>query len=265
MSTNSPPLQLSANVEWLFAEAGDDTAARAAAAAAAGLTGIEIWGWKDKDTVDLARVCKETGLHLVSMIVDPQLQITDRDNLRSFLVAVEEAATIAANLECSNLVVVAGDDTGQEADRQYDNVRAALSAGADILKGTGTRLLLEPLNSNVHYHSSSYLTSTATGLDLVRDVASDALRLLFDVYHSAMMDESPLQAIEGSLSWIGHVQVADIPERSEPGTGNLDWNALLKGIIASGYEGYIGLEYQPTTSTTESLLHIQKILSSALA
>jgi hydroxypyruvate isomerase len=71
-------------------------------------------------------------------------------------------------------------------------------------------------------------------------------RLQLDTWHLGLTDRDVAGAIRRSGSHIGHVQVADVPGRQEPGTGSLDWNAIGEALRSVDYQGSIGLEYRPT-------------------
>jgi hydroxypyruvate isomerase len=91
------------------------------------------------------------------------------------------------------------------------------------------------------------------------------VRLLFDLYHAAVMDESTAEVLEGRLDRVAHLQIADTPGRHEPGSGRIDWRAELGWIVGHGYRGRIGLEYTPTTATTEgSLGHIREVMAEVM-
>ena len=91
------------------------------------------------------------------------------------------------------------------------------------------------------------------GLDIVEAVSSPALRLLADVYHGVVSGETFDEAFADRIELVGHVQVADVEGRHEPGTGKLDWAALLALLERRGYRGDIGLEYLPTLPAAASL------------
>lgn len=133
----------------------------------------------------------------------------------------------------------------------FANAVAALRAAADEAEQAGVTLLLEPLNTRLF--SAMYLVSTKLGLDLVEAVNSPNLRLLYDVWHSAVMGEDMAEVLAGRAHLVAHVQVADIDDRNEPGTGSLDWARVRQTLDELGYSGAIGLEYFPILPMDQSL------------
>jgi len=255
---------IAANLEWLFTEAGDDPADRIRAAAAHGLTAVEIWGWRDKDIAAIDAALTETGVELLSLIVDPQLPLTDQGMRAPFLQAVADSLVVAERLRAPNLVVVSGDDRpGVPREEQRTTLVSTLAAGAALLDGTDVTLLLEPLNTRVD-HVGAFLSSTRDGLDIVREVGSPHLRLLLDAYHALMMDEDIAAAVGPDIALVGHVQVADLPGRHEPGTGVADWAHQLRVLRELGYRGRFGMEYQPTVETRRSLAVVEQLAGAAV-
>lgn len=253
--------QLTANMEWLYTEAGDDRADRIRAAASDGFTAVEIWGWRTKDLDRIADALSETGVELRSLIVDPQLNLTDPTQLQPYLAAVGESLTVANRLQSSYLVAVAGaelDGTSRAA--QHEAVVQALREAARILQGSNVTIILEPLNSAVD-HPGTYLTSTREGLDIVQEVDSPNVKLLLDLYHSLMMGEDPREMIHNRVDLIGHVQIADIPGRHEPGTGTVRWSTHIDTLRELGYDGDIGLEYKPTLPTKQSTALVRETIT----
>lgn len=250
---------IAVNLEWLFREAGEDPADRIRAAAAHGLDAVELWSWRDKDVDALDTALRASGVELVSLIVDPQLQLTDPGMRDAFVRAVADSLAVAVRLGSPNLVVVSGDERpGVPRSDQRAALVSALAAGAAVLDGSAVRLLLEPLNTRVD-HVGAFLSSTREGLDIVREVGSPHLRLLLDAYHALMMDEDIAEAVGDDISLVGHVQVADLPGRHEPGTGVADWGHQFRTLRALGYDGRFGMEYQPTVETTRSLAVVEAL------
>jgi hydroxypyruvate isomerase len=113
-------------------------------------------------------------------------------------------------------------------------------------------LLLEPVNMVVN-GAPMFVAGVQRGLDIVEAVNSPGLRLLCDVYHSAVTGEHLASALGSRTRWVGHVQVADSNGRHEPGTGDLNWPQVMKTLRDKGYDGDIGLEYLPSRPTLQSL------------
>ncbi len=155
--------------------------------------------------------------------------------------------------------MVSGDARpGVERSRQRDAITEALLRAAPIASKAGVRLLLEPLNTRVD-HPGHFLDSTAEALEVINDVDDPAVRLLYDLYHSIVMGEDPQQVLAGSGHLVGHVHVADVPGRHEPGTGTIDWPLQLAALRSAEYSGAIGLEYKPSRDTESSLELIRQL------
>jgi hydroxypyruvate isomerase len=145
---------------------------------------------------------------------------------------------------------------------QHAAIVLALKQAAPIAADSGLRLFVEPLNS-VLDHKGHFLDRTPEGLDIVEEVGHPHVLLLYDMYHSAMMGERPDEVIADRGRLIGHVHVADVPGRHEPGSGTIDWSAYMATLAAKGYQGPIGLEYFPTQATLDSLHRAQATLSAS--
>ncbi len=113
-------------------------------------------------------------------------------------------------------------------------------------------MLVEPVSGAPRY---PLLTAgDAVGvLDRVRrDAGAENLRLLFDIYHLSVNGDDLDAALAAHADRIGHVQIADVPGRNQPGTGTLDIDRHLAAIAGTGYAGHYGLEYKPTGASTDS-------------
>ena len=128
-----------------------------------------------------------------------------------------------------------------------DNLRFAAAA----LKDEGIRLLIEPINS--YDIPGFFLTNTAQAASLIAATGSDNLFIQYDIYHMQRMEGELTNTINKHLPLIGHVQLADNPGRNEPGTGEINYRYLFEQLDASGYDGWIGCEYKPRTTTEAGL------------
>lgn len=243
--------QLSSCIEWQFTEAGE-LDARLRAAQAAGFELAEFHLWRDKPVDALAAALSETGMRLTGVCVDPRRSIVDPAERAEMVTAVRETIAATAKLGKPDLIVASGFRVeGMSDSEHFANAVTALRSAADAAEEAGVTLLLEPLNTRLF--SAMYLVSTTLGLDLVEAVNSPNLRLLYDVWHSAVMGENMAEVLAGRIHLVAHVQVADMDDRHEPGTGTLDWSAIMQTLRGLGYSGAIGLEYFPSLPMEQSV------------
>ncbi|HKT86042.1 MAG TPA: TIM barrel protein [Novosphingobium sp.] len=242
---------LSACIEWQFVEAGD-LAARIRAAKAGGIEAVEFHLWRDKPLEAIAAAITETGVSVTGVCVDPRRSIVDPAEREDMVAAVRETIAATGSLGKPPLIVASGFRVeGLSDEDHFANAVAALKEAAALAEAAGVTLLLEPLNTRLF--SSMYLVSTTLGLDLIEAVGSPNLRLLYDVWHSAVMGEDIAQVLAGRIHLVAHVQVADMDDRNEPGTGTVDWAHVMNTLDHLGYKGAIGLEYFPTLPMEQSL------------
>ncbi|MEJ8839636.1 hydroxypyruvate isomerase [Ramlibacter sp. AN1133] len=128
-----------------------------------------------------------------------------------------------------------------------DNLRFA----ADALKKAGLRLLIEPINT--FDIPGFYLNRTVQAAGMLVEVGADNAFIQYDIYHAQRMEGELAATIEKYLPRIGHIQLADNPGRNEPGSGEINYPFLFAHLDRIGYDGWIGCEYRPATSTEAGL------------
>lgn len=243
----------SACIEMLFVPEAEDIADRIGLARRTGFTLVEFWRWQNKDIDAIAAALAEHKVGLSGLVAEPMVPLTDPGQHDDFLKGLEQSIAVAQRLGAPVLIAQAGDDL-QQFDRpsQHRAIVACLTRAAKILDGSGVTLTLEPLNTFVD-HKGYFLASTAEGLDIIDEVGSASVRLLYDIYHSQVMGEDWQAVLAGRVDRIGHVHLADAPGRHEPGSGRIDWRPIAQFLRDGGYAGPIGLEYRPTGTTLASL------------
>jgi len=247
-------MKLSACIEWLFADETDDVAERIRLAAECGLDGVEFHQWANKPTDAIIAALKDTGLALTSHIVEPRRSLVDPAEHGEFIDAVASSLKAARKLDCPYLIVASGfTREGVSQQEHHDTAVSILRTAARMAADAGKTLILEPLNDKVD-HPGMYLCSVTEGLDIVDEVASPGLKLIYDFYHSIVMGDDPTTVLDGRMSSVAHVQVADMPGRGAPGTGAIDWGKVKQSLRAGGYDGYIGLEFKLNDLTTREAL-----------
>lgn len=253
-------MQLSACIEWLFADEAEDIGGRIRLAKAAGLDAVEFWLWSNKDLDAIEAALAETGVALSGFVAEPMIALTDPANHAAFLEGLKRSVEIANRLGAKVLIAQAGNDLpGKSRHEQRAALTACLAAAADVLDGSGVRLGVEPLNTLID-HEGYFLPSTSEALDIVDDVGRPEIGVVYDLYHSLVMGEVPQAVVAGRVDRIIHVHVADHPGRQDPGTGGLDLRTPLAWLFANGYAGRVGLEYRPATSTSRGLKSVRRHL-----
>jgi hydroxypyruvate isomerase len=126
-----------------------------------------------------------------------------------------------------------------------------LRYAAGELQKAGIKLLVEPIN--FYDIPGFYLTRSAQTLAVLDEVASDNVYLQYDIYHMQRMEGELAATMTQHLARIAHIQLADNPGRHEPGTGEINYPFLFAHLERIGYDGWIGCEYKPATTTQAGL------------
>jgi hydroxypyruvate isomerase len=100
---------------------------------------------------------------------------------------------------------------------------------------------LENLNTAVDHPGTPFARAADTRA-LVQAVSSPHLKMNLDLYHAQIGEGNLIQLIGDSISWVGEIQVADVPGRCEPGTGEISYPAIARALHQAGYTGVVGLE-----------------------
>jgi hydroxypyruvate isomerase len=128
---------------------------------------------------------------------------------------------------------------------------ANLKFAAGKLEAEGIRLLIEPINTfDIH---GFFLSGTRQAIGIIDETGSANVFLQYDVYHMQRMEGDLAHTIKANLARIRHLQIADNPGRHEPGTGEINYPFLFQCLDDLGYDGWIGCEYKPATTTAAGL------------
>ncbi len=165
---------------------------------------------------------------------------------------VGAALSYARALGCRQLNCLVGvTPKGAEAGAVRAALVGNLRFAARELEGAGIKLLVEPINT--YDIPGFYLSRTDQTLALFDEVGERNLWLQYDIYHMQRSEGELAATIAKHLDRIAHVQLADNPGRNEPGTGEINYDYLFRRLDELGYDGWIGCEYKPRTTTLEGL------------
>lgn len=249
--------KLAANLSLLFREV--DFPARFAAAAAAGFRHVEFQFPYEWDPRLLARSAREAGVEVVlhnlpgGDLPAGELGIACLPGRQAeFRAGLEQAIAYAKALGCPRLNCLAGIAPAGVARAQlFATLTENLRHAARRLAEEGLMLLVEPLNTRSV--PGFLLDRSDAALELFAAVGAPHPRLQCDLFHMQIMEGDLTRRLERLLPHIGHIQIADVPGRNEPGTGELNFPFLLSHIDRLGYRGWIGCEYNPSGDTLSSL------------
>ena len=246
------------NVSILFKEV--DLLERFARTAEAGFSGVEFWWPAGEDLGAVERAVKDAGLEVALFNFDAgdmpdgdRGLLSDSSRHEQFRENVPVALELARSLGAPRLNALVGlDIDGVDTDEQLALARDNIGFAADQAAEHGIEVMIEAVNT---FENGPYLLSTtAAAAAFVDSVGRDNVKLQYDVYHMQRMEGNVTDNLRSHVDRITHVQVADSPGRGEPGTGELDYRFIFEAIEDIGYTGWIGLEYNPTTDTTEASL-----------
>jgi hydroxypyruvate isomerase len=245
---------LSANISMLFREL--PLLERFAAARAAGFLTVEIQNPYEHPAGTLTSAARAADVEVILINAplgeDPRTFGTASlpDRAAMFRAELERAADYAHTLGARMVNVLAGRAAPPERPGALRRLTDNLALAAQILGQANARPLLEVINP---VSAPDYCVSDFESAAVILDAGDSRVGLQFDVYHAAMLGLDPAQAFTRQLPRIHHVQFADHPQRHEPGTGSLDFTGIFRAIRDSGYDGWVGAEYQPLAATAAGL------------
>lgn len=250
-----PPLRFSVCVEMLFKEKPFEQ--RLEYVADLGFPAFEFWSRQGKD-MNITLALKAALRLDVSAFVGSSASMVDPAQRQQFLADITRSASLAVDLACANLIVTSGPAMpGVPRDEQHWHLADVLKEAAATAADADVTLVLEPLNQ--FDHPGTYLSSSDEGFAIVREVASPHVKLCFDIYHQQISEGNLTRRIVENLDLIGHIHVADVPGRHEPGTGEINYEHLFGVLREHGYRGYVGLEYLPLVDAAASLRAVRAL------
>ena len=164
--------------------------------------------------------------------------------------SVDQALTYAAATGAKRLHLMAGNAPAGDPVHQAAYRTALLFATARVAPA-GVTIVIEPINRRDV--PDYFLNDFAYASALIRELAIPNLKLQFDIYHRQILHGDVIRGLEAAFDIIGHVQVASVPERHEPLTGELADDRIFAVLDRLGYDGFVGCEYRPAGRTLDGL------------
>ena len=221
----------------------------------AGFRDIEFWTWWDKDLSLLKSLKKEHDINFITFCTKFS-SLTDVSKLSEYKQGLIESIAAAKEIGCKMLISQVGDELIY-VDRsiQHYNIVDGLKEMAPLVEKAGILLLIEPLNTRID-HKGYYMWDSDEAFEIVGEVGSANVKVLFDIYHQQIMQGDLLRRIEANINKIAHFHAAGNPGRHELEAGELNYRFIIDEIKKAGYKGYFGLEYFPVNKPEDGLKSI---------
>jgi hydroxypyruvate isomerase len=259
--------RFSANLTFLFNEV--PFLDRFAEAAQAGFRAVEFAFAYDVQATEIAAAAKANRLDVVLINAPPgdfaagergTASIPDREH--EFAAGIVTALRYARTLNCPRVHVMAGvvPSGADAAERErrlrtyVRNLRFACTEAAE----QGVRVLIEPLNPR---DNPGYLLTTQAEAHAIREeIGAPNLKVQMDLYHAQIVEGDLTEKLRRWLPEIGHVQIAGVPGRHEPDTGEVNYQHIFRLLDELKYPGYIGCEYRPAQTTAAGLAWMYRLI-----
>ncbi len=239
---------------------------RPAAAKAAGFDAVEFW-WpfseavpSDADVDAFVAAVQDAGVQLSGLnFFAGDMPGGDRGLVswparqEEFVKNIDVTVAIGERLGCKAFNALYGNRIEGVSPEEQDQVATdnLVRAAAAVAAIDGT-VLIEPVSGAAKYPLLTAADALAVIARAQEAGAGDNIGLLADLFHLAVNGDDVDAVISDDIDRIAHVQIADAPGRGEPGTGNLPLEAQMSALQDGGYDGWVGLEYKPTTATADT-------------
>jgi hydroxypyruvate isomerase len=246
--------KLAANLSTLFVER--EFLDRFAAARAAGFRYVEYqfpYAWPADE---VARRAQDAGVQVVLHNLPSGDAAKGERGIaslpgreREFRESVERAVEYASAASCPRVNCLAG--LAPQDEPHFDTFVANVRYAARRLGEVGVQLMIEAISTRTV--PGFFLTHSAQAIDVLNAAGEANAFLQYDMFHMQIMEGDLARTLERLLGRIGHIQIADVPDRHEPGTGEINFGFLMEHLDAIGYSGWVGCEYNPRGDTLEGL------------
>jgi hydroxypyruvate isomerase len=236
---------------------------------------VSRWCYQQIPLEDLCASAAQMGLKAVDLLNLEEFQVPARYGLicsmgyagggeiASAMNRVENHAKIeqafrknipqAAKAGVPNVITFSGNRAGMSDEEGAKNTIAGLNRVKKIAEDHGVTICMELLNSKVD-HKDYMCDHTAWGVRVVQAVNSPRVKLLYDIYHMQIMEGDLIRTIQQNIQWLGHFHTGGVPGRHElDNTQEVQWDGVMRGIAAAGFQGYVAHEFVPTRDPLTSL------------
>jgi hydroxypyruvate isomerase len=236
---------------------------------------VSRWCYKDIALPDFCKAVAEMGLTAIDLLEEKDWPVVadhglvcsmgyggggsipnglnDPANHEAIVNGLTAALPRAAKAKVPNLITFFGNRKGRSDEDATKNCVAALNRLKKPAEDNGVTICVELLNSKVN-HKDYQGDRTPFGVEIVRQVDSPRVKLLYDAYHMQIMEGDVIRTIQDNKQWIAHYHTGGVPGRHElDDTQELNWAAVARAIVGTGFTGYFAHEFTPTRDPLTSL------------
>lgn len=174
------------------------------------------------------------------------------DKIEAFRQRLDNTVKFAKKFDCKKIHLMSGKLDNPPTNENRETFIANLKYAAPVLEKEGIIGVIEPINN---YSVPGYfLQDYKFAIDAIKQVGSKSIKLMVDIFHLQMIQGNVTNSLKDYAPYIGHIQIAQAPNRGEPNSdGELNYKYILSEVAKIGYNGHIGLEYKPLTNTLDGL------------
>jgi len=230
-----------------------------------GFQGLEYYAWWELgDLKKLAAEQERIGVGL-SATCTKFISLVDESLHDDYVEGVRQTIEACRILGVRSIISQTGNVLdGVPRDQQRQAMVETLKLCAPLLEEAGMVLEVEPLNGLVD-HAGHFLQRSDESVDVIDQVGSPNVKLVFDVYHQQITEGNVIRNATGYIDRINHYHIADNPGRKQPGTGEMNYVNILRAIKNTGFSGFVGLECGFTVDTDVAIQQFKEdILSQVL-
>jgi len=236
---------------------------------------VSRWPYQKIALPDFCRAVADMGLPAIDLLEEPDWTVAQQHGLICSMGyagggSIPDALNVKANhdgiernfarlipraaqLKVPNVITFFGNKRGMPDREAVDNCVAGLNRVKKIGEDNGVTICVELLNSKVN-HKDYQGDRTSFGVEIMKAVDSPRVKLLYDIYHMQIMEGDVIRTIRDNIRYIGHFHTGGVPDRHElDDTQELNWRAVCRAIVDTGFQGYLAHEFVPTRDPLTSL------------
>jgi hydroxypyruvate isomerase len=187
-----------------------------------------------------------------------------------FLAEIRASTEAATRFETSQIVVLTGFKAAHlSRQQQHASIVEGLKRAHEIVASQNVTMIVEvintlapvePLNPKGDNHANYYLDRTSEAFQIIREVGSPFVKVLYDIYHTQIMEGNLIETIRANIAGIAHFHVGDVPGRHEPGTGEIHYPNVFRAIRDTQFKGFVAMEYVPAKDAMQTLRDVRRMV-----